>query len=418
MIIHPPVTNSDTLARLMAQMRGSDFVCVDTEFIRENSFWPELCLVQVATETDAAVIDPLAEGLELQPFLDLLADDAVLKVMHAGSQDLEIFWNLAGRLPAPFFDTQVAAMALGLGEQVSYQHLVAHFTGHGIDKGARFTDWSRRPLTDRQLDYALGDVTHLAKLFPRMLEALRTTGRGAWLDEEMARLTDPAAYRIDPDLAWQRLRLPGRKPDLLGRLRAIARWRELEAMDKNVPRGRIAKDETLLDIAAHPPRSQAELSKVRGLSAAWETNGIGQRLMASLASAEPLHLDEPTRDPRPASTPNSALIADLLKLLLKLRAKDAGVAPRLIARAEELEALAAGQRSQIALLEGWRRELFGEDALALVEGRVGFSIIDGQLKMVSAAAGEPPAQGPAPSPAGGGAAKPPRRRAPRNGKAG
>lgn len=418
MKMHPPVTDTATLDALMARMRESDFVCVDTEFIRENSFWPELCLVQVATPEDAAVIDPLAPGLDLAPFLALLADEAVLKVMHAGSQDLEIFWNLAGRLPAPFFDTQVAAMALGLGEQVSYQHLVAHYTGHGIDKGARFTDWARRPLSDRQLDYALGDVTHLAQLFPRMLDELRSRGRGQWLDEEMARLTDPEAYRIDPEAAWQRLRLPGKKPDLLGRLKALARWRELEAMDKNVPRGRIAKDETLLDIAAHPPRAQAELSRVRGLSAAWETNAIGARLMAALAAAEPFHLEEPRREARPAATPNSALVADLLKLLLKLRAKDAGVAPRLIARAEELEALAAGQRSNLPLLEGWRRELFGEDALAVCEGRLGFAIEDGQLRMVSAGAGAAPPPAPAPRPAAGGAAKPPRRRAPRTPPAG
>jgi ribonuclease D len=412
--ILPLVSRNADLEPLMTRMRGSDFVAIDTEFIRENSYWPELCLIQVATPEEAAVIDPLASGLDLAPFLALLADEAVLKVMHAGSQDLEIFWNLAGRLPAPFFDTQVAAMALGLGEQASYQHLVQHFAGHTLDKGARFTDWARRPLSERQIEYAIGDVTHLATFFPRMLETLRTTGRGAWLDEEMARLIDPAQYRVEPDEAWRRLRLPGRKPELLGRLRALARWRELEAMDKNVPRGRIAKDETLLDLAAHPPRAQTELSKVRGLSQAWETNAIGARLMAALAKAEPLHLDGPAKDGRPAPTANSALVADLLKLLLKLRAKDVGAAPRLIARAEDLEALAAGARDGLSLLEGWRREVFGEDALALVEGRVGFSIVDGQLRMVAASSDD---GAPVPAPirrrAGGGAGRPPRHRAPR-----
>jgi ribonuclease D len=413
--IHPPITQTAALADLVNRLRQADFVCVDTEFIRENSYWPELCLVQVASAEEAAAIDPLAPDLDLRPFLDLLLDEHVLKVMHAGSQDLEIFWNLSGKLPSPFFDTQVAAMALGLGEQVSYQHLVAHFTGHGIDKGARFTDWARRPLTERQLLYAVGDVTHLAQIFPKMLDRLRATGRGAWLDEEMARLTDPAAYRIDPDEAWQRLRIPGRKPDLLGRLQALARWRELEAMDKNVPRGRIAKDETLLDIAAHPPRVQSELSRVRGLSAAWETNAIGSRLMAALAAAQPLHLEPQAREPRPASVPGSALVADLLKLLLKLRAKDVGVAPRLIARTEELEALSAGVRDGLLLLSGWRRDIFGEDALALVEGRVGFSIVNGELRMVPAhqppsATEESPAAAPEDQPAGEAAAKPPRRR--------
>ncbi|WP_448586578.1 ribonuclease D [Thermaurantiacus sp.] len=412
MKILPPIASTADLAALIARMRAADFVAIDTEFIRENSYWPELCLIQVASAEEAAVIDPLAPGLDLGPFLELLADPAVLKVMHASSQDLEIFWNLAGRLPAPFFDTQVAAMALGLGEQASYQHLVQHFSGHAIDKGARFTDWARRPLSDRQIDYALGDVTHLAALFPRILEALKASGRGAWLDEEMARLTDPAQYRVDPDEAWRRLRLPGKKPEVLGRLRALARWRELEAMEKNVPRGRIAKDETLLDLAAHPPRSQAELSRARGLSAAWETNAIGARLMAALATAEPLHLDPPPRNGWPAPTPNTALVADLLKLLLKLRAKDLGVAPRLIARAEDLEGLAAGARAGLPLLEGWRREVFGEDALALVEGRVGFAIVDGQLRMVSSDPRSPaPARDPIRQRAAGGAGRPPRRRA-------
>jgi ribonuclease D len=416
-IIHPLVTSTDTLAALMTRMAKGPFLAVDTEFIRENSFWPELCLIQVASPEEAAVIDPLADGLDLQPFLALMGDPDILKVMHAGSQDIEIFYNLTGKVPAPLFDTQVAAMALGLGEQASYAHLVAHFTGHGIDKGARFTDWARRPLSERQVDYAVGDVTHLAEFFPKMLEKLRETGRGDWLDEEMARLVDPANYRVDPEEAWRRLKLPGKKPDLLGRVKALARWRELEAMDKNVPRGRIAKDETLMDIAAHPPARQSDLSRVRGLSAAWETNAIGGRLMAAVAAAQPFHLEEAPREGRPAASANSALVADLLKLLLKLRAKDVGVAPRLIARADDLEALAAGQREGVALLEGWRRELFGEDALALVEGRVGFSIVDGQLKMVAADGlkeGEAAALPPGRRRAASGAGTPPRRRAPRS----
>ncbi len=421
MKIHPIITRQDALADLVERMRGAEFLAVDTEFIRENSYWPELCLVQVATAEDAAVIDPLADGLDLQPLLDLLLDPSILKVMHAGSQDIEIFYNLTGQVPQPLFDTQVAAMALGLGEQASYAHLVAHFAGHALDKGARFTDWARRPLTERQLHYAIGDVTHLAEFFPRMLEALRTSGRGSWLDDEMARLADPENYRVDPEQAWQRLKLPGRKPELLGRLKALARWRELEAMDKNVPRGRIAKDETLLDLASHPPASQAELGRVRGLSPAWQTNAIGQRLMAALAGATPFTPPEaPAREPRPGAAANSALVADLLKLLLKLRAKEVGVAPRLLARSEDMEALAAGVRDGLPILEGWRRELFGDDALALVEGRLGFLIDKGKVRMLPAAsltAGEAPAPAAAPPPAGGGAARPPRRRArPRRGE--
>lgn len=414
MRIHPPIADQERLADLMARMGQAEFIAVDTEFIRENSYWPELCLIQVATAEEAAVIDPLAEGLDLAPFLDLLGKDDLLKVMHAGSQDIEIFFNLTGRVPQPLFDTQVAAMALGLGEQASYAHLVAHFTGHAIDKGARFTDWARRPLSDRQLQYAIGDVTHLAELFPRMLDALRKSGRGAWLDEEMARLVDPANYRVDPETAWQRLKLPGRKPEVLGRLKALAAWREREAMDKNVPRGRIAKDETLLDLAAHPPATQAELARVRGLSPAWQTNAIGQRLMAALAAAAPFVPEEPVREPRPGLSTNAALVADLLKLLLKIRAKEAGVAPRLLARSEEMEALAAGVREGLPILEGWRRELFGEDALALVEGRLGFVIENGRVRMLPAADLRPaaaPAPAEAPRQGADGAARPPRRRA-------
>ena len=381
MDIHPLVTDTATLSRLIDRMRRADFVAVDTEFMRENSYYPELCLVQVGTSSEAAAIDPKAPGLDLAPLLALMLDERVLKVMHAGGQDIEIFVHLTGRVPQPLFDTQVAAMALGLGEQASYAALVAHYTGHQVDKGARFTDWARRPLTERQVRYAIGDVTHLAELFPRMLDQLKRRGRGQWLDEEMARLSDPSNYVTDPEQAWQRLKLPSRKAEVLGRIKALARWRELEAMQRNLPRGRILKDETLADLAASPPTRQADLAEVRGLSAGWATNAMGQRLMQVLEQATPLDpADLPQREPsRPGLSGDGALVTDLLKLLLKVRAKEAKVAPRLLARADELEALASGQREGLALLEGWRREVFGEDALALVEGRIAFAVEDGSL---------------------------------------
>jgi ribonuclease D len=383
MEILPLITDTATLAALCTRLRTAPFVCLDTEFMRENTFYPELCLIQLAGNDEAAAVDPLAPGISLQPFFDLLADDAVLKVIHAGGQDLEIFWNLTGRVPFPLFDTQVAAMALGMGEQVSYANLVQHYTGTTVDKGARFTDWARRPLSDRQIDYAIGDVTYLAALFPKMLGKLRANGRGAWLDEEMARVSDPSNYANDPETAWLRLRLPSRKPDVLGRLQALAAWREREAQDKDVPRGRIVKDETLADLAAQPPRGQADLARVRGLSAAWGQNGIGARLMAVLADAQPLaaELMPPREGNRPGLSSDASLIADLLKLLLKIRAKEAGVAPKLVARGEELEALAGGVREGLPLLAGWRREMFGEDALAMVEGRLAFRVEDGRLRM-------------------------------------
>jgi ribonuclease D len=381
MKLHPLVTDTATLARLMDRMRHADFVAIDTEFMRENSYYPELCLVQVGTSEEAAAIDPKAPGLDLAPLLALLSDERVLKVLHAGGQDIEIFVHLTGRVPQPLFDTQVAAMALGLGEQASYAALVARYTGHQVDKGARFTDWARRPLLERQIRYAIGDVTHLAELFPTMLDQLRRGNRGQWLDEEMARLSNPANFVVDPETVWQRLKLPGRKPEQLGRIKALAKWREQEAMSRNIPRGRIIKDETLLDLAQSPPRSQADLAQVRGLSAGWATNAMGARLMEVLLSAPPLDPSEmPAREPqRPGLSGDSALVADLLKLLLKIRAKEAQVAPKLLARSDDLEALAAGQREGLPLLEGWRREIFGNDALALVEGRIGFTVEKGEL---------------------------------------
>ncbi len=383
MLIHPLVTDTKTLAALCDRLADADFVCVDTEFMRESTYYPDLCLVQVASSEEAAAIDPKAAGIDLAPLLKLLVEDDVLKVFHAGGQDLEIIYNLTGKTPSPLFDTQIAAMALGLGEQIGYTNLVAAYSGVQVDKGARFTDWGRRPLNDRQLDYAIGDVTHLAKLFPKMVEKLRRTGRGEWLDDEMAKASDPATYANDPEKAWTRLRLPNRKPEVLGRMKALARWRELEAQDKDVPRGRIVKDETLGDLAATPPRTQAELAKVRGLSAAWATNNIGERLIAALEQAGPLPADEmPAREAqRPGLSSEGALIADLLKLLLKIRSKETGVAPRLIVRGDDLDALAAGVRDGLPVLDGWRRDAFGNDALSLVEGRLGFAVKDGKLTM-------------------------------------
>ncbi len=384
MHIHSLITDTQTLAQLCARLATAPFIAVDTEFMRENTFWPDLCLVQVASSEEAACIDPKAAGIDLGPLLDLLVEDHdVLKVFHAGGQDLEIVYNLTGRTPSPLFDTQIAAMALGMGEQVGYTGLVESMLGVAIDKGARFTDWARRPLDQRQLDYAIGDVTHLVALFPKMLERLRRNGRGGWLDAEMERLGDPETYANDPELAWQRVKAPSRNPAALGRLRALAKWRELEAQGKDVPRGRIAKDETLADIATHPPRAQADLARVRGLSATWGGNDIGRRLMAALEAARPFTEAElPTKDrPRAGLSTDAALVADLLKLMLKVRAKEAGVAPKLLARGEELEALAAGSRDGLALLEGWRFKAFGKDALQLVEGRVGFAVRGGRMVM-------------------------------------
>ncbi|QHL91512.1 ribonuclease D [Sphingomonas changnyeongensis] len=383
MHIHPLITDTASLAALCARLSQARFVAVDTEFMRENTFWPDLCLIQIADENEAAAIDPKAEGLDLTPLLDLLvANEDVLKVFHAGGQDVEIIHNLTGRTPHPIFDTQIAAMALGQGDQIGYGNLVDSWLGIQLDKGARFTDWARRPLDQRQIDYAIGDVTHLVRIFPMILAKLVKKGRGDWLDEEMERLADPANYVNEPELAWLRVKVPSRKADVLGRLKALAAWREREAQGKNLPRGRIVKDETLADLAAHPPRQQADLTRVRGLSAGWGGNDIGGRLMKALAEAQPLPAAEMPRDERrPGLGKDGSLVADLLKLLLKIRARDIDVAPRLLARTDELELLAAGRRDGLSILTGWRFDQFGKDALDLVEGRLAFAVRGGKLSM-------------------------------------
>ena len=383
MQIHPLITDSETLADLCERLAKHDFVCVDTEFMRENTYYPLLCLVQVGNEEEAAAIDPLADGLDLTPLWDLLCkNEDVLKVFHAGGQDVEIVYNFTGKTPHPIFDTQIAMMAISQSEQIGYANLVESWLGKTIDKGARFTDWSRRPLTDRQIEYAIGDVTYLSKIFPKILKKLIKTGRGAWLNAEMEKLADPANYANDLETAWRRIRAPGRNPQVLGRLKGLAAWREREAQDKDIPRGRIIRDETLADIASHPPKKQSDLAKVRGLSNAWKENDIGRRLMKVLANAEPLPSEEMPDKPKRGAPlgKEGALVADLLKLLLKIRAREIDVASRLLTRSDELEQLAAGMRD-LPMLEGWRYEIFGKDAVDLVEGKLAFAVEKGRLKM-------------------------------------
>ncbi|MEO0501121.1 MAG: ribonuclease D, partial [Pseudomonadota bacterium] len=354
------ITDTATLESLNTKLRSADFITVDTEFMRESTYYPELCLIQVAGAGEVAAIDPKAD-IDLSGFLDILVDDDVLKVMHAAGQDVEIIYNLTGKTPWPLFDTQIAAMALGMGEQLGYAPLVQQMLGLTLDKGARFTDWARRPLDKRQLDYAIADVTHLAELFPKMLSELKRLDRGTWLDEDMTRLTDPDNYANAPEKAWRRIKFQGRNPEALGRLRSLAAWREREAQEKDLPRGRIVKDETLADLAGHPPKDQQGLSRIRGLSKTWASNDIGARLMDAIEEAGPMSkADMPTKPRgRPRLGADAALVADLLKLLMKVRAKEASVAAKLIGRAEDLERLAAGERENIPLLDGWRMDVFG-----------------------------------------------------------
>ena len=384
MHIHPLLTDNQDIADICARFATADFITVDTEFMRENTYWPILCLIQISDGKEAAAIDPLAKGVDLGPLLELLVDNEnVLKIFHAGGQDVEIIHNLTGKTPHPIFDTQIAAMAIGQSEQIGYANLVDNWLGITLDKGARFTDWSRRPLNARQLEYAIADVTHLATIFPMMLEKLKETGRGIWINAEMEKLADPDNYVNDPEKAWLRVKAQGRNPEMLGRLKALAAWREREAQAKDLPRGRIMRDETLADIAGHPPRDQSKLGQVRGLSAGWKNNDIGARLMDIIAEAEPLSRNDlPQKSGRrPKNGKSNALVTDLLKLLLKIRSAEMNVASRLLARADDLERIVAGDREGVPLLEGWRYEEFGRDALDLVEGRVSFTVKDGKLEM-------------------------------------
>ncbi|OYW45123.1 MAG: ribonuclease D [Sphingomonadales bacterium 12-68-11] len=383
MKIHPLITTTRELADLCDRLAKFDFVAVDTEFMRENTYYPLLCLIQVGNEEEAAAVDPLAEGLDLAPLLELMTNNEdVLKVFHAGGQDVEIVYNLTGKTPHPIFDTQVAMMAISQSEQIGYANLVESWLGKTIDKGARFTDWSRRPLSERQIEYAIGDVTYLARIFPKILKKLIKSGRGVWLDAEMEKLADPHNYANDLETAWHRIRAPSRNAVVLGRLKALAAWRETEAQGKDIPRGRIMRDETLADLASQPPKKQEDLAKVRGLSQAWRDNDIGKRLMRVLRDAEPLpEAEMPDKPKRGAPLgKEGALVADLLKLLLKIRTREIDVAARLLTRSDELEALAAGVRD-LPVLQGWRYEAFGRDALELVEGRLGFGVEKGRLKM-------------------------------------
>lgn len=383
MKIHPLITRTEDLSELCDRLAKSEFVCVDTEFMRENTYYPQLCLVQVGNEEEAAAIDPQAEGIDLAPLLSLLTDNEnVLKIFHAGGQDVEIIYNLTGKTPHPIFDTQIAMMAVSQSEQIGYANLVESWMGKTIDKGARFTDWSRRPLTERQIEYAIGDVTYLAMIFPKLLKKLIKTGRGAWLNAEMEKLADPKNYANDLETAWHRIRPPSRNALVLGRLKAVAAWRESESQAKDIPRGRIMRDETLADVASHPPKSQADLAKVRGLSQGWKDNDIGKRLMKVLARAEPLPAEEMLEKVKRGAPlgKEGALVADLLKLLLKIRTREIDVASRLLTRSDELEALAAGVRD-LPVLQGWRFEVFGRDALELVEGKLAFAVEHGRLKM-------------------------------------
>jgi len=377
------ITTTDDLSAFIHRLKGADYVTVDTEFMREKTYWPQLCLVQVGGPGEAAAIDPLAPGIDLAPLFDLLADETVLKVFHAARQDVEIFFHLTGRIPAPLFDTQVAAMVCGFGDSVGYENLITKLTTARIDKSSRFTDWAQRPLTDRQLTYALADVVHLRPAYEKLRRKLARTGREHWLEDEMAVLTDPATYRLEPEEAWKRLKVRTEKPRFLAILKDVAAWREREAQRKNLPRNRVLRDEALVEIAAHAPTTVEDLARTRGLGSGLANGRYGTEILAAIQAALAIPDRElPRPEPRMEPPPGIAPIVELLRVLLKMVSDDVGVATRLIANASDLEAIAASDDADVPAMKGWRREVFGDQALKLKHGQLALAISDKKVRLV------------------------------------
>ncbi|HEX7968694.1 MAG TPA: ribonuclease D [Stellaceae bacterium] len=387
------IDTTDALAAFVRHQAQAGYVTVDTEFMRDKTYWPQLCLVQIAGPEEAAAIDPLAPGIGLAPLFDLMADPDVLKVFHAARQDIEIFVNLAGAVPAPLFDTQVAAMVCGFGDAVSYETLAGRLAGAHIDKSSRFTDWSHRPLTERQLRYALTDVVPLRTVYEKLEARLEKSGRSSWLAEEMGTLTDPATYRQDPAEAWRRFKVRSNNRKLLALVRELAAWREAAAQQRNLPRNRMLRDEAVLEIAAHAPATVAELSRTRGLGKNFAEGRLGGEVLAAVARVLATPESEyPPPPPRHEPPPGLGPLVDLLRVLLKLRAEENDVAQKLVADTEDLELIAADDAAPVRALQGWRAELFGRDALDLKHGRLALTAAGKRIKLVRVAPASEAAQ--------------------------
>ena len=381
----PPtvITDTDALTRLCHRLAREEFVTVDTEFMRERTYYPELCLVQVAGEREVAVIDTISDRLDLTPLGELLADTAVTKVFHAARQDVEIFVQRFDAVPTPLFDTQVAAMVAGFGDQVGYDALVSSLTGGSIDKAHRFSDWAARPLSAAQMAYAAADVTWLRMVYRQLSARLEEEGRLSWVAEEMAILTNPGTYRSDPDTAWERLKLRGGNRRFLALVRAIAAWREQEARRINIPRQRLLKDETLTEIAAIAPTTPEALSRARGITRGFAEGRTGASLLDAIATTVALPESSLPQLPRQrdAIKPSAALV-QLLKVLLTARCEENAVAPKLVASSEDIDRIAAEDDPDVAALHGWRRVVFGDDAIALREGRVALGVDGKRIKLI------------------------------------
>jgi len=376
------ITTTKALAAFCARLAKHDFVTVDTEFLRETTYWPELCLIQMAGPEDEGIIDPLADGIDLKPFFELMADTSVIKVFHAARQDIEIMVNRGDLVPHPIFDTQVAAMVCGFGESISYDQLVSRISGAHIDKSSRFTDWSRRPLTDKQLDYALADVTHLRDVYLELVSRLDTEGRRHWVVDEMAVLESRSTYEMDPADAWKRLKMRVKKPAELCVLQHLAAWREREARARNVPRGRVLKDDAIYEIAQQQPKDGEALGRLRTIPRGWERSQQGATVVEIVSEALETPKEDMPRLPRQRQAPEGAQAAvELLRVLLKLTVEKENVAAKIIATSDDLETIAIdGEAADVAALKGWRRELFGDRALKLIRGELALRFADKKVR--------------------------------------
>jgi ribonuclease D len=389
------ITTTEELEAACLRLARHPFVTVDTEFLRETTFWPILCVVQLASDEEALAIDALAEGLDLQPLLRLMADEEVVKVFHAARQDLEIFWKLSGVLPTPLFDTQVAAMVCGYGDQVSYSELAQSVCRVTIDKSSRFTDWARRPLAEAQIEYAIGDVTHLRDIYKALTNRLKATGRLSWLEDEMKVLTSPATYEQHPERAWERYKSRARKPRDLAVLMEIAAWRESEAQARDVPRSRVLKDDVLIELALAAPRTVEALGNLRAFPRGMERSRAGGEILAAIERGlerDPKTVPKIERERRNGA--NVGATVELLKVLLRQVSEQSGVAGKLIATVDDLEAIASNDNADAPALSGWRRKLFGERALELKHGRLALTVENGKVVTLEWRDADGPAEAP------------------------
>lgn len=382
------ITSTADLAAACQSFAAHEYVTVDTEFLRETTYWPKLCLIQIAGPEDAVIVDPLAKDIDLQPFFDLMNDESVVKVFHAGRQDVEIIYHLGKLIPHPMFDSQVAAMVCGFGDSISYDQLVLRLTGNRIDKSSRFTDWSRRPLTDKQLKYALADVTHLRDVYHALRANLDEQNRSHWVSEEMEILTSPETYYTEPQQAWRRMKLRIRKPREFAALKLLAQWREQEAQSRNVPRNRILKDDAIFELAIQQPKDANALSALRTISNGYERSKAGQELLEIMEQVSCIAQEDLPAVPKGKTQPEgSGAAVDLMKVLLKLTSEKHGVAAKVLATVDDLEKIACDDDADVPALKGWRLELFGQYALKIKKGEIAMRLEGKRVAIIEV---EPP----------------------------